>query len=216
MNLFGLENNIINILKSNIGQTLPNNAERITRTEFEVLIENNNNVSSYYRYIVRNNLIQESAIIFVSNSRSSLFDSQTLLLNILDGLGEPYTENNDYIEWFHDGYSIVFNYIFTEEQMFYIWLNVNKIKFGISTSNISEIEARNLNIAFGILVNDIMPSTPADRSELIIGDIIIAINNIQLRSELDFNRIFDEASVNDIINFLVIRNNERINIQLKL
>lgn len=76
--------------------------------------------------------------------------------------------------------------------------------------NASIAQSLQLSQTRGFIVEDILPNSGAFRSELKIKDIIVGIDNAEIKGFSDITRILSNKSPKETVNLTVIRNNKRL------
>ena len=215
--IFCLEPDIISKIISQIGIPVPQNAERQDRTTFQIITPYNNEISGITDYEVRNELVRNIFLNYGSRSLSQIRNLQNDFLDILDELGNPYYENDTYIEWFYQSHSIQYYYLESLGNGFYrLGLRVAIVRFGVGNENISDEIKRNLGISSGRRIYQIFPTTPAQRAGLIVGDIILEMNNVMINTSEDITRIVDQTPSGGTIRVTIIRDGRRRNINVRM
>ncbi|HNB58106.1 MAG TPA: PDZ domain-containing protein, partial [bacterium] len=70
----------------------------------------------------------------------------------------------------------------------------------------------------GIVVSEIIKNGPAENAGLLVGDLIVKINDKPINSEYDFRKITlgDDLRAGDVVDVEVLREKKRLTFQLKL
>ena len=70
----------------------------------------------------------------------------------------------------------------------------------------------------GVLVRDVEKYSPGDKANLKVGDVILEVQNQKIKSAKDITKIIDEGfhKVGDIIKLVILRSNEKLEIELEL
>ena len=70
----------------------------------------------------------------------------------------------------------------------------------------------------GVLIRDVEKYSPGDNVGLKVGDIILKVQDKNIKSAKDITKIIDEGfhKVGDIIKLVILRNNEKLEIALEL
>ena len=70
----------------------------------------------------------------------------------------------------------------------------------------------------GVLIRDVEKYSPGYKTGLKVGDIILKVQNRNIKSAKDITKIIDEGfhKVGDIINLIILRNNEELEFELEL
>ena len=92
-------------------------------------------------------------------------------------------------------------------------------------------EALGLNVDEGILIERVVPGGPAERAGLhggtrtvlaglqelrIGGDVIVAINGTEIKSQMDLNLVMNRAHPGDTVTVTVVRNGKKMDVAVKL
>lgn len=93
---------------------------------------------------------------------------------------------------------------------------VKRPYIGISGSSIDESLTKKYNIPQGVYVETIEKDSPASKAELKEGDIIIKIENQDIKSINELNRIKNTYNIGDKIKLTIIRNSEELEIEIEL
>jgi serine protease Do len=75
-----------------------------------------------------------------------------------------------------------------------------------------------LDDVHGIVLSDVQPNGPADKSGLKVSDVIIKINGKNVNNEYDFQKVIlgDDLRVGDIVDLEIVREKKRFKVKLKL
>ena len=68
----------------------------------------------------------------------------------------------------------------------------------------------------GIIISEIQSKSPADKTGLKVGDIIVEVNGDKINSDADFSSILVDASAGDVLNVTFYRERKSLTVQLKL
>lgn len=153
--------------------------------------------------------IQTDAAINSGNSGGALVNSKGQVVGInsmklsgsdIEGIGFaiPITSATNVINQLIDNGSVVRPYI------------------GISGSDISETISSRYNVPQGVYVEEVQENSPAAKAGLKQGDIITHINNTQIKTISELNKIKFTQNVGDKITLKLTRNNEELNLELTL
>lgn len=153
--------------------------------------------------------IQTDAAINSGNSGGALVNSKGQVVGInsmklsgsdIEGIGFaiPITSATKIINQLIDNGSVVRPYI------------------GISGSDISEEISTRYNVPQGVYVEEVQENSPAAKSGLQKGDIITAINDQEIKTISELNKIKFNYNVGDKIKLKITRNSEELNIELTL
>ncbi len=93
---------------------------------------------------------------------------------------------------------------------------VKRPYIGISGIAVDDSTAKKYNLPTGVYVYTIENNSPADKSELQKGDVITKIGDVEISSVSELNKEKNKYNIGDTITLTVYRNNETINIQVKL
>ncbi|GAC1446814.1 MAG: hypothetical protein NVSMB56_09080 [Pyrinomonadaceae bacterium] len=99
-------------------------------------------------------------------------------------------------------------------------------QLGISSYNVSDARVR-LPISEGVLIVRVQPNSGAaaaglrglaqsDDGDILLGDIVTAIDGEKVKNSDDLYRILDKHQINDTVNVELFRGNRNINVSVKL
>lgn len=153
--------------------------------------------------------IQTDAAINSGNSGGALVNSKGQVVGInsmklsgsgIEGIGFaiPITSATNVINQLIDNGSVVRPYI------------------GISGSDISESISSRYNVPQGVYVEEVQENSPAAKAGLKQGDIITHINDAQIKTISELNKIKFTHNVGDKITLKLTRNNEELKVELTL
>ena len=153
--------------------------------------------------------VQTDAAINSGNSGGALVNSQGQVVGInsmklsgndIEGIGFaiPISSATNIINQLIDNGSVIRPYI------------------GIAGSDISETISSRYNVPQGVYVEEVQENSPAAKAGLQKGDIITTINDTQIKTISELNKIKFTYNVGDKVKLKVIRNNEELNIELTL
>ncbi|MDD5717942.1 MAG: trypsin-like peptidase domain-containing protein [Sulfuricurvum sp.] len=81
---------------------------------------------------------------------------------------------------------------------------------------ISERISRKLGYKSSLLITQIDPASPAAGAELNTGDLIIALNNIEINDGGEIHRYLEQSTPDQNVTLTILRDNEKKNVTLKL
>ena len=89
---------------------------------------------------------------------------------------------------------------------------------GLGIQSIDEGIARayGLPSTKGVIITQVVPNTPADKSGLKVRDIIVQVEQYQIINEETLISVFQEFRAGDTINIIVLRNGKELNLKMKL
>ncbi|PIW69928.1 MAG: 2-alkenal reductase [Ignavibacteriales bacterium CG12_big_fil_rev_8_21_14_0_65_30_8] len=89
---------------------------------------------------------------------------------------------------------------------------------GLGIQSIDEGIARAYNLAStkGVIITQVIRNSPADKSGLKVGDIIVQVQKYNINDEETLISVFQEFRAGDVINIIVLRNSKRISLKMKL
>ncbi len=89
---------------------------------------------------------------------------------------------------------------------------------GISIHPIDNAIAKyyKLKSTFGVIITKVDPRSPASKSGLEVGDVILEVNGIKINDDKTILYIFHQARTNDVLKLKVLRDNQNIYKNLKL
>ncbi|MGB2696996.1 MAG: PDZ domain-containing protein [Candidatus Zixiibacteriota bacterium] len=91
------------------------------------------------------------------------------------------------------------------------WLGVY-----IQDINTELMEAMDLKSLKGVLVNDVIDDSPADKAGLERGDIVIEFNNERIVDTEQFTKLVRETKPDDVVNIMVIRDDDKRTLEVKI
>jgi len=100
--------------------------------------------------------------------------------------------------------------------LLYVSLNAQSVYLGIYVNDITSTELKNIGINYGILIETVMPGSPADIYGLQDNDIIYKINDTLIKQENDLIRFLSTRKPNDSINVHIYHNKKRFVRQIHL
>lgn len=68
----------------------------------------------------------------------------------------------------------------------------------------------------GVLVTNIVSGSPAQKSRIAVGDVIVALNDVEINLVEDLKKEIDNRKINEMISILIIRGPQRKYIDLKI
>ncbi|MCL1827174.1 MAG: PDZ domain-containing protein [Candidatus Cloacimonetes bacterium] len=80
-----------------------------------------------------------------------------------------------------------------------------QVYLGIYVEDLNQIQLKSLGIPSGIIIETVMPGSPADIYGLFDNDIITKINNTTIKNEKDLTRFLFSCKPNDIINITTLQ-----------
>jgi len=154
------------------------------------------------------NLIQTDAAINPGNSGGALVNSKGQVIGIntvkisvtgVEGLGFaiPINDAKPIIDQL-----IMFGYV------------KGRPFIGISGREISEIIARQYGLPVGIFVMDVTAGSGADKAGIRAGDIIVSLADKEVKTMEDLDEIKKNYKAGDKVNVVVVRNGERLTLEL--
>ncbi|RMI27798.1 MAG: PDZ domain-containing protein, partial [Calditrichaeota bacterium] len=75
---------------------------------------------------------------------------------------------------------------------------------GITVRGIPEAELKNLKLDHGLLIEEVMPGSPAERAGVIPSTVLVSINSVPVGSVAQFERIIEEAKSGDILTLKIL------------
>jgi serine protease Do len=89
---------------------------------------------------------------------------------------------------------------------------------GISIHAIDEGIAKyyNLKSTFGVIITNVINHSPATKAGLVVGDVILEINELKVRNESTIVYTLHQARTNDVLRLKIMRENKQIFLNLKL
>lgn len=91
-----------------------------------------------------------------------------------------------------------------------------KVMLGIMGRTVTKEDSKYYNIPTGAFVTDVMKYSPAEKSGLNAGDIIIEVNGKTISSMEDLDKIKQKHKAGEILNLKVYRDKKKVNIKLTL
>ena len=93
---------------------------------------------------------------------------------------------------------------------------VKRPYIGIAGSSVDETLTKKYNIPQGIYVDEIQKDSPAEKGGLQVGDIIIKIEDTEVKSVNELNRVKNTHNIGDKITLTIIRDNQEQKIEITL
>jgi len=93
---------------------------------------------------------------------------------------------------------------------------VKRPYIGIAGSSVDETLTKKYNIPQGIYVDEIQKDSPAEKGGLQVGDIIIKIEDTEVKSVNELNRIKNTHNIGDKITLTIIRDNQEQKVEIIL
>jgi len=89
---------------------------------------------------------------------------------------------------------------------------------GLGIQSIDEGIARayNLSSTKGVIITQVVRNSPADKSGLIVRDIIVQVQQYEINDEETLISVFQEFRAGDLISIIVLRDGKRIPLKMKL
>ncbi len=89
---------------------------------------------------------------------------------------------------------------------------------GISTQTVDDelAEAFNLDVSYGAIINEIYEDSPADKAQLLEGDVIILFNSEKVYDFDDLIDYLEDSAPNDIISLTIMRANDKMTFDVTL
>ena len=93
---------------------------------------------------------------------------------------------------------------------------VKRPYIGIAGSSVDETVTKKYNIPQGIYVDEIQKDSPAEKGGLQVGDIIIKIEDTEVKSVNELNRVKNTHNIGDKITLTIIRDNQEQKVEIIL
>ncbi len=93
---------------------------------------------------------------------------------------------------------------------------VKRPYIGIAGSSVDETLTKKYNIPQGIYVDEIQKDSPAEKGGLQVGDIIIKIEDTEVKSVNELNRVKNTHNIGDKITLTIIRDNQEQKVEIIL
>ena len=155
------------------------------------------------------NLIQTDAAINSGNSGGALINSEGKVIGIntlkLSGSG---------IEGM--GFAIPINDTIDIYKQLIEKGKVLRPYIGIGGIDLDDVNAKHYNLPTGIYIKEINSNSPASSSDLKTGDVITAIDGIEVKTMDELNEIKNKKNIGDEVTLDVYRNGETKQIKIKL
>lgn len=155
------------------------------------------------------NLIQTDAAINSGNSGGALINSEGKVIGIntlkLSGSG---------IEGM--GFAIPINDTIDIYKQLIEKGKVLRPYIGIGGIDLDDVNAKHYNLPTGIYIKEINSNSPASSSDLKTGDVITAIDGIEVKTMDELNEIKNKKNIDDEVTLDVYRNGETKQIKIKL
>ncbi len=91
---------------------------------------------------------------------------------------------------------------------------------GLEVEDLNPLMARYLGMesSHGVIISNIQPSSPASKTELEAGDVIVEINGISIRDTRQIQGIIEDLDVRsgDILTLKIYRNRQYVNVKIQL
>ena len=87
---------------------------------------------------------------------------------------------------------------------------------GISGENINDVTSRYYKLPIGVCVRFITPDSAAEKSGIMVGDIIIGINGADVSTMSELNKTLEQFSAGDTVNLSVYRSNSETAIEIPI
>lgn len=85
---------------------------------------------------------------------------------------------------------------------------------GVSVRDVEPAEAEKQKIQAGVVVEDVMPDTPADKAGIKRGDVIVQFDGEAVRSASQFTRLVREAAPGRTVKATIVRDGRRSDVQV--
>jgi serine protease Do len=158
------------------------------------------------------NFIQTDASINPGNSGGALINMQGQLVGINTAILAPDRGNIGI------GFAIPANMAKSVMQQLIEYGNVKRGVLGIGAQNITPELASgfNLNSSNGAVVTQVLSNSPAQQGGMQVGDIIVAVNNDEIKNANDVINTIGFLRVDSKVNINVLRNNKPITLSVTL
>ena len=161
---------------------------------------------------VYQDFIQTDASINPGNSGGPLINLDGEVIGINSAIASP-TGSNVGI-----GFAIPINFAKLVIPDFLASGQVKRGWLGIEPRDLSwdDVEAENLESADGVIVNRVLPGTPAERSQLRVGDVILRVDGEKINDSQHFMRSIWRARAGAVVNIDLLRGGEAKNVSVTL
>lgn len=148
------------------------------------------------------NFIQTDAAINPGNSGGAMVDSNGLLVGINTAI---FSKNGSYQGI---GFATPVNVVKTIVESILVNGKVSKPWFGANGQNLTVGLAETLGLkkVTGVLINEISNTSPAQKSGLLVGDIILKINNNKVNNTYNLNSTIATISLTEEAELTILRN----------
>lgn len=154
-------------------------------------------------------LIQTDAAINPGNSGGALLNSKGEVIGINTiKIGSTGVEGLGFAIPIDDALPIVDELIKSKK--------VKRPYIGISCIEVNESDAKEFDIPKGVMIQNIEKGSPADKSKLQRGDIIVGVDSKDIETMDELNKIKYTKKVGDTLNLKIYRDDKYVNIDLVL
>ena len=156
------------------------------------------------------NFIQTDAAINPGNSGGALVDIKGRLIGINSAILTKSGGNNGI------GFAIPSNMVKFVATSLITNGKVIRGYLGVEISNVDSSKKALYGIDYGVLINKVMPNTPASKAGLKAGDIIIALNHKKTKDAATLRNKIAFLGANSNVTLTIYRNNKTIDLNVKL
>lgn len=158
------------------------------------------------------NFIQTDAAINPGNSGGGLFDIAGSLVGINTAIA---TQTGTYIGY---GFAIPIDLVHSVVLDLIDDGKINRGYVGVVISTVDEITAKNVGLdkVEGVMVNDVIKDSPADKAGIEIGDVILEIDGKSVNSSNQLQSVIAQKRVGDKVGINIWRDKKKITKTVKL
>ncbi len=158
------------------------------------------------------NFIQTDAPINPGNSGGGLFDISGSLIGINTAIA---TQTGSYIGY---GFAIPIDLVRSVVLDLIDDGKINRGYVGVVISTVDEVAAKNVGLSEvqGVMVNDVVKDSPAEKSGIEIGDVILEIDGKSINTSNQLQSVVAQKRVGDKINITIWRDKKKITKTVKL
>jgi len=86
---------------------------------------------------------------------------------------------------------------------------------GVSDRNLTQQEQKAFGVDHGVFIQEVMPNSPAEKAELLGGDIITAVNSEEIADANEFRKVLKE-NAGDLVELTILRGGKDLQIKVQL
>lgn len=158
------------------------------------------------------NFIQTDASINKGNSGGPMFNARGKVIGLTSAIYSPEGENIGI------GFAMPTSDLIPIIEELKKYSYVRRGWIGISTDNAQKEIFETLNSQFkkGVIVTNVVKSSPADKSGLVVSDIIVSYNGKKIKNVRDFSTLVSSTAIGTQIDLGILRNGQLTNVKVSI